>query len=191
MIATTPVMHQHGDRFSECSFWLVDLPCGCQDAHYACGYIDHEHDHVECPGQNVVHSVGLAENDARAALSQALSGLQADMLIREEDITDNAVWRAGQTRVPGAADPAGPAGIGQAAAEPGRAADGMTASLYRCAECQHGRNLTAWGSASVCGPLDSKGDIESYDWDEVYEVHVDSIQCSKRVLTGSAFSPGP
>lgn len=31
-----------------CPFELVDLPCGCQDMHYACGYIDREHDYVQC-----------------------------------------------------------------------------------------------------------------------------------------------
>ena len=30
---------------------LVDLPCGCQDVHYADGRIDYEHDHVECDGR--------------------------------------------------------------------------------------------------------------------------------------------
>ena len=52
-------MHDHGPVLSEdvyepladaCSFYLVDLPCGCQDVAYACGYIDHEHDHVTCSG---------------------------------------------------------------------------------------------------------------------------------------------
>jgi hypothetical protein len=52
-------------------------------------------------------------------------------------------------------------------------------SLYRCAECQHGRNLSAWGNASVYGPLDEKGDISYIEWEEVYNVHLDSIQCRK------------
>jgi hypothetical protein len=52
-------MHDHGPQLSadvfspaadECPFRLVDLPCGCQDVHYACGYIDREHDHVVCTG---------------------------------------------------------------------------------------------------------------------------------------------
>ena len=51
--------HDHGpvseDAFSPeadaCPFELVDLPCGCQDVHYACGYVDREHDHVACSGE--------------------------------------------------------------------------------------------------------------------------------------------
>lgn len=52
-------MHDHGpalsqDAFSpeadDCPFILIELPCGCQDVHYACGYTDREHDHVDCPG---------------------------------------------------------------------------------------------------------------------------------------------
>lgn len=50
--------------------------------------------------------------------------------------------------------------------------------VYRCAECGHGKHLAAWGSASVHGPLSAGGEIESYDWDEVWEVHEDSIQCA-------------
>jgi hypothetical protein len=51
--------HDHGPAFSgdayspaadSCPYTLVDLSCGCQDVHYACGYIDREHDHVACPG---------------------------------------------------------------------------------------------------------------------------------------------
>jgi hypothetical protein len=49
--------HDHGPRLSEdtfspaadaCPFTVEDLPCGCQDVRYACGYVDREHDHVEC-----------------------------------------------------------------------------------------------------------------------------------------------
>lgn len=29
---------------------LVDLPCGCQDVHYADGTVCYEHAHVECNG---------------------------------------------------------------------------------------------------------------------------------------------
>ena len=52
-------MHDHGpalsgDAFSPeadaCPFVLEDLPCGCQDVRYACGWTDREHDHVNCPG---------------------------------------------------------------------------------------------------------------------------------------------
>jgi hypothetical protein len=51
--------HDHGPLTSpdaespaaeECPHVLVDLPCGCQDVHYACGYVDREHDHVACDG---------------------------------------------------------------------------------------------------------------------------------------------
>ena len=49
--------HDHGPALSDdayspaadaCTFALVSLPCGCQDVHWACGYIDREHDHVIC-----------------------------------------------------------------------------------------------------------------------------------------------
>lgn len=52
-------MHDHGSTLSEdayspeaddCPFTLTGLPCGCQDVHYACGYVDREHDHVDCAG---------------------------------------------------------------------------------------------------------------------------------------------
>jgi len=51
-------------------------------------------------------------------------------------------------------------------------------SVYRCAECRHGRHLTAWGSASVHGPLGADGEIDYCDWDEVWQVHEVSIQCT-------------
>ena len=53
------MMHDHGPALSEdasspeaeaCPFTLVELPCGCMDVHYACGYVDREHDFVICPG---------------------------------------------------------------------------------------------------------------------------------------------
>lgn len=50
---------------------------------------------------------------------------------------------------------------------------------YRCAECGHGRHLTAWGLASVHGPLGPDGDIAEIAWDEVFELFEDSIQCSQ------------
>jgi hypothetical protein len=53
------------------------------------------------------------------------------------------------------------------------------ASLYRCAECGHGKHLVAWGNASVHGSLGADGQIEFYDWDELWEVHEDSIQCAR------------
>ena len=52
-------MHDHGpssdDAYSPgadgCPHVLVDLPCGCQDVRYGCGYTDREHDHVVCTGK--------------------------------------------------------------------------------------------------------------------------------------------
>lgn len=54
------VMHDHGSSLpsedawrpaeEECAGTLVDLPCGCQDVVYACGYVDLEHDRMICPG---------------------------------------------------------------------------------------------------------------------------------------------
>jgi hypothetical protein len=38
------------DLRGECSFTPAVLPCGCQDLHYACGYVDRAHDHVACSG---------------------------------------------------------------------------------------------------------------------------------------------
>lgn len=52
-------VHDHGPALSEdafspgaddCPFTLAELPCSCQDVHYACGFTDREHDHVDCPG---------------------------------------------------------------------------------------------------------------------------------------------
>lgn len=51
--------------------------------------------------------------------------------------------------------------------------------VYRCPECGHGHHLTAWGNASVHGPLGQDGEITAYEYDELYEVHEDSIQCSR------------
>lgn len=52
--------------------------------------------------------------------------------------------------------------------------------VYRCAECRHGRHLTAWAGANIHGPLAPDGsDLESYDWTDVWGIHEDSIQCSK------------
>lgn len=55
-------------------------------------------------------------------------------------------------------------------------------SVYRCADCGHGEHLTAWGAATVHGPLAADGEIAEDIWTEVYEVyevHEGSIQCSK------------
>ena len=50
---TTHSAH-HGNHIAEyracrdSNTTLVDLPCGCQDVHYGCGYISHEHEFVAC-----------------------------------------------------------------------------------------------------------------------------------------------
>jgi hypothetical protein len=53
--------HDHGPKISDdamspaadsCPSTLTDLPCGCTDVHYACGYVDREHDHVACDGED-------------------------------------------------------------------------------------------------------------------------------------------
>jgi len=53
-------VHDHGPRISvdamspaadACPWELADLPCGCQNVHYLCGYVDKEHDHVICDGE--------------------------------------------------------------------------------------------------------------------------------------------
>ena len=58
-------------------------------------------------------------------------------------------------------------------------AEPAAASVWRCAECKHGQHLTAWGNASVHGPLGADGEITSYEWDELWQVHEDSIQCGQ------------
>lgn len=64
--------HDHGQAPSEdafspeadaCPFTLVDLPCGCQDVHYACGYVDREHDHVACSGEPLPSSLVPSPGD--------------------------------------------------------------------------------------------------------------------------------
>jgi hypothetical protein len=61
------MMHDHGPALSadameseadDCPFVLVDLGCGCQDVHYACGYVDREHDHVACDGRPLLPEAG-------------------------------------------------------------------------------------------------------------------------------------
>ena len=42
--------HLGGATGDGCGFQLVDLPCGCQDVRWDCGYVDCEHDHAECGG---------------------------------------------------------------------------------------------------------------------------------------------
>jgi hypothetical protein len=52
--------------------------------------------------------------------------------------------------------------------------------VWRCAECGHGRHLTAWAGANIHGPLAPNGtDLESDDWVDVWGVHEDSIQCGE------------
>jgi hypothetical protein len=57
-------MHDHGSRLSDdacspaaeaCPYTSVDLPCGCRDVFFDCGYIDREHDHVICDGKPEEH----------------------------------------------------------------------------------------------------------------------------------------
>ncbi len=38
------------DRADELEVRYVDLPCGCQDVHYAGGTVCFEHAHVDCDG---------------------------------------------------------------------------------------------------------------------------------------------
>jgi hypothetical protein len=65
-------MHDHGRRLSEdavdseaddCPYALVDLPCGCQDVFYDCGYVSREHDIVVCDGKPAPLGEGVAEQD--------------------------------------------------------------------------------------------------------------------------------
>jgi hypothetical protein len=51
-------------------------------------------------------------------------------------------------------------------------------SLYRCAECGHGRYLWAWAQACSYGPLATDGQLESHETVEDCFLFVDSIQCS-------------
>lgn len=55
------------------------------------------------------------------------------------------------------------------------------ASLYRCAECGHGQQLTAWANATVHGRLGADGEVTSVDWEEQWHLFEDSIQCAKHV----------
>jgi hypothetical protein len=54
------MMHDHGRPLSpdvmdqaeeECPYALVDLPCGCQNVFFECGYVSREHDIVVCDGK--------------------------------------------------------------------------------------------------------------------------------------------
>ena len=53
------------------------------------------------------------------------------------------------------------------------------AAVYRCAECGHGRYLTAWAIILAHGPVGPDGHIARYDWDEEDLLQEDSIECSK------------
>lgn len=77
-------MHDHGPALSDdamdsgaddCSSVLVDLPCGCQDVYYNCGYVDHEHDHVTCGGTSAPGVTVLNREQGRAMLSERTRSL--------------------------------------------------------------------------------------------------------------------
>lgn len=44
----------------ESDYELVQLPCGCQDVHYADGRVEREHDYVACDGVEVI---GIEEDN--------------------------------------------------------------------------------------------------------------------------------
>lgn len=50
---------------------------------------------------------------------------------------------------------------------------------YRCAECRHGRYLTAWAAANIQGKLGADGDLDTWDYTDTWGVFEDSIECSK------------
>ena len=50
LLAALYYSFSYSPQADECPHTLADLPCGCQDVHYACGYVDREHDHVVCDG---------------------------------------------------------------------------------------------------------------------------------------------
>lgn len=54
-----------------------------------------------------------------------------------------------------------------------------TTSLYRCADCSHGKHLTAWAASTVHGPLGADGELDSHDWEDDYQTHEESIQCTR------------
>ena len=68
-------MHDHGpatseDAYSpaadECPVTVVNLPCGCQDVAYGCGYVDREHDHVVCDATRLPGATTAAKQLAGA-----------------------------------------------------------------------------------------------------------------------------
>jgi hypothetical protein len=52
-------------------------------------------------------------------------------------------------------------------------------SVYRCADCGHGRHLWAWAGANAYGPLATNGELEYYEDVDEWGIHEDSIQCSE------------
>jgi hypothetical protein len=50
-------------------------------------------------------------------------------------------------------------------------------SLYRCAECGHGRNLYAYSQAVAYGPVAADGLLASHDHTDDCFLFVNSIQC--------------
>jgi hypothetical protein len=53
-------------------------------------------------------------------------------------------------------------------------------SVYRCADCGHGRRLSAWAHANLYGPLGADGEISEYDGIEPWEDPIEeSIDCSR------------
>ena len=53
------------------------------------------------------------------------------------------------------------------------------ASIYRCADCGGGDQLTAWAIVIAHGPLGADGHLTEYDWDEEDWLFEDSIVCLK------------
>lgn len=41
---------EYSPELDACASRIIDLPCGCQDIAYACGFVSREHDHVDCDG---------------------------------------------------------------------------------------------------------------------------------------------
>ena len=55
---------------------------------------------------------------------------------------------------------------------------GGPASIYRCADCGHGQNLTAIAGAHCGGPLAADGELASYAWVEDWGVLEETIECT-------------
>lgn len=52
-------------------------------------------------------------------------------------------------------------------------------SIYRCAECGHGRHLYAWSQAVAYGPVDRDGLLARHDDTDDCFLFVESIQCDR------------